>query len=86
MRPTENGGSCWVHIRGEAALGRVPMRLRGGSSNRSTLPPFPRRFEPVRDNVCGRGSVRNNLEQRSVTLVPEYRNKSTIEGTIADHR
>ena len=39
-------------------MGRVLMRLCGSSRNRSTLPPFPREFDPARDTV--RGSVGNN--------------------------
>ena len=37
---------CRVHIRREAELERVLMRLRGGNRNRFTLPPFKCRFEP----------------------------------------
>ena len=37
---------CWFHIRREAEMGRVLMRLCGGSWNRSNLPPFPLQFEP----------------------------------------
>ena len=37
---------CWVRIRREAEMGRMLMGQRGGSRNRSTLPSFPRRFQP----------------------------------------
>ena len=43
-------------------MGRVLMRLRGGSQNRSTLPPFPHRFQPCQGQC--RGSVHNIQPKR----------------------
>ena len=51
--PTENGESCSVHIRQEAELERVLMRLRGGSRTGPPCHPFHAGSNPARDNVLG---------------------------------
>ena len=40
------GGPCWVHIRREAEIGQTLTRRGASSRNRSTLAPFPHRFDP----------------------------------------